>query len=71
MNCQRVGGKKRDMFYDDMWNMKYLKGFKWGHLKEKMEYDRKMREERLRVEVKRAKKEREGYEDKRQLAKRI
>ena len=28
LNNTRIGGKKRDYYHDDMWNMKYLKGFK-------------------------------------------
>ena len=28
LNNSRMGGKKRDYYHDDMWNLKYLKGFK-------------------------------------------
>lgn len=31
-----AGGKKRNFYHDDMWNIKYLKGFKWRHLTEKL-----------------------------------
>ena len=28
LNCQQIGGKKRhNLFYDDIWNIKYLSGF--------------------------------------------
>jgi len=30
-----LGGKKNSFFYSDIWNMKYLPGFKWQHLSEK------------------------------------
>jgi len=30
------GGKKRNFHHDVIWNIKYLKGFKWRHLTEKL-----------------------------------
>lgn len=36
MNIFIAGGKKRNFYHDDMWNIKYLKGFKWRHLTEKL-----------------------------------
>ena len=46
-----MGGKKRhNLFYDDLWNIKYLNKFKWEHLREKLEYDQKMREQRMKLE---------------------
>jgi ESF2/ABP1 family protein len=32
LNTQIVGGKKGSYYYDDVWNIKYLKKFKWHHL---------------------------------------
>lgn len=32
LNAQIVGGKIGSYYHDDMWNMKYLQGFKWGDL---------------------------------------
>jgi ESF2/ABP1 family protein len=32
LNTQIVGGKKGSYYYDDLWNIKYLKKFKWHHL---------------------------------------
>ena len=44
LNNQLIGGKKRkNAFHDDMWSIKYLSGFKWQHLTEKLVYDQKMR----------------------------
>ena len=37
------------MFYDDILNVKYLSGFQWSHLTEKLTYDQKMREQRLQT----------------------
>ena len=31
-----VGGKKRYYYHDDIWNIKYLPKFKWGHISEKL-----------------------------------
>ena len=31
-----VGGKKRYYYHDDIWNLKYLPKFKWGHISEKL-----------------------------------
>ena len=40
LNCQKVGGKKRhNNYHDDTWQLKYLSGFKWFHLTEKLAYD--------------------------------
>ena len=36
VNGTQVGGKKRNFYHDDMWTIKYLKGFKWRHLTEKL-----------------------------------
>lgn len=36
LNTTQIGGRKRDYYHDDMWNLKYLKGFKWDHLTEKI-----------------------------------
>lgn len=40
LNNQLVGGKKRhNKYHDDTWQLKYLSGFKWFHLTEKLAYD--------------------------------
>lgn len=40
LNGQLMGGKKRkNAFHDDTWSVKYLSGFKWSHLSEKLIYD--------------------------------
>ena len=45
LNAQAFGGKKRhNLFHDDLWTLKYLSGFKWSHLTEKLRYDQKVRE---------------------------
>jgi ESF2/ABP1 family protein len=32
LNNQPMGGKKRSAYCEDLWNIKYLKGFKWTNL---------------------------------------
>jgi ESF2/ABP1 family protein len=52
LNNNNIGGKKRhNLFYDDIWNIQYLSKFKWSHLTEKLVYDQKMREQRLKTEM--------------------
>ena len=58
LNNQQMGGKKRNnKFHDDRWNLRYLSGFKWANLTEKLVYDQKMREQRLKTDMSRANKE--------------
>ncbi|KAG6576222.1 pre-rRNA-processing protein ESF2 [Phytophthora cinnamomi] len=61
LNTTQIGGRKRDYYHDDMWNLKYLKGFKWDHLTEKIAYESRIRDQKLRMEIAQAKKENEAY----------
>jgi ESF2/ABP1 family protein len=36
LNGQPLGGKKRSQYRDDLWTIKYLKGFKWAQLTEEI-----------------------------------
>eukprot|EP01102_Stenamoeba_stenopodia_P018389 TRINITY_DN6734_c0_g1_i1.p1 TRINITY_DN6734_c0_g1~~TRINITY_DN6734_c0_g1_i1.p1 ORF type:complete len:248 (-),score=60.70 TRINITY_DN6734_c0_g1_i1:40-699(-) len=36
LNNTNIGGSKRNYYYDDLWNIKYLKDFKWHNLTEKI-----------------------------------
>ncbi|BCR96866.1 RNA-binding ATPase activator ESF2 [Aspergillus luchuensis] len=66
LNATIIGGKKGGWYHDDVWNMKYLKGFRWADLMEQVQRERSEREARKRVEDSRARKEDkvflEGYE---------
>ena len=69
LNNQLIGGKKRkNAFHDDRWNLRYLSGFKWRHLTEKLVYDQKMRQQRLKTDMARANKELAYYQEKAELA---
>ncbi|RLN05835.1 hypothetical protein BBO99_00002236 [Phytophthora kernoviae] len=61
LNTTQIGGRKRDYYHDDMWNFKYLKGFKWDHLTEKIAYENRIRDQKLRMEIAQSKKENEAY----------
>ncbi|KAJ3065745.1 RNA-binding ATPase activator esf2 [Quaeritorhiza haematococci] len=61
LNAQKIGGKKRSYYHDDLWNMKYLPRFRWGHLTEQMAYERAVRDQKLRAEMNQAKRENSFY----------
>ena len=47
-----------------MWNLKYLKGFQWSHLTEKISYERRVKQQKLRLEIAQANKSNEMYLEK-------
>lgn len=56
LNAQLVGGKKGGFYYDDLWNMRYLKGMAWDELmagirEERREEEGRRDEERRRIAV--------------------
>jgi len=61
LNNKQIGGKKRHFYREDIWNIKYLKKFKWRHLTEKIAYEKRVREQKLRLEMMQAKKENAEY----------
>jgi len=63
LNNTNLGGKKRFYYHDDIWNVKYLPRFKWGHISEKLAYEKAAREQRMRVEISQVKKETSFYLD--------
>lgn len=52
-----VGGKGRSVAHDTVWCCKYLHGFKWIHLMEQLQYEKKVEEQRLRAELSKVKKQ--------------
>ena len=61
LNGQIVGGKKSGFFHDIIWNIKYLKGFKWGDLTEKLTLEKRLRADRLKAEFAKNRKADEKY----------
>lgn len=61
LNGNIMGGKKGNYYHDDIWNIKYLKGFKWDDLTEQIARENKEHEARLRAEITKAKRENEGF----------
>lgn len=57
LNGNIIGGKKGGFYHDDLWNMKYLRGFKWAHLTEQISNENAERAARMREEVRRTKEE--------------
>ncbi|RHZ25464.1 hypothetical protein DYB31_006759 [Aphanomyces astaci] len=71
LNTTPIGGKKRSKYHDDMWNLKYLKGFQWTHLTEKVAYENRVRDQKLRLEVAQAAKENAAFLDRVDQAKKL
>jgi len=61
LNNQPMGGKKRSSHYSDLWSIKYLPKFKWDYLTEEAMYKRKVREQKMAIEISQAKRERDFY----------
>jgi ESF2/ABP1 family protein len=47
---------------EDLWSLRYLKGFKWDMLTEKVAYERRVREQKLRVEMAGASRQKKEFE---------
>eukprot|EP00241_Pyramimonas_parkeae_P010837 CAMPEP_0114231834 /NCGR_PEP_ID=MMETSP0058-20121206/4271_1 /TAXON_ID=36894 /ORGANISM="Pyramimonas parkeae, CCMP726" /LENGTH=249 /DNA_ID=CAMNT_0001343241 /DNA_START=291 /DNA_END=1040 /DNA_ORIENTATION=- len=61
LNGQNIGGKRFSKHHYDLWNLKFLKKFKWEHLTEELAYQKAVREQKLAVELRGAKRERDFY----------
>ena len=61
LNGRIVGGKKSGKFHDYIWTMKYLHGFKWPQLLELMNYEKRLRADKLKSEFSKLKKQDEKY----------
>ncbi|KAL2829170.1 hypothetical protein BDW59DRAFT_142232 [Aspergillus cavernicola] len=66
LNATIVGGRKGGWYHDDVWNLKYLTGYKWADLHEQIQRERSEKEAKRRIEDARARKEEkvflQGYE---------
>ncbi|KXT07969.1 hypothetical protein AC579_8600 [Pseudocercospora musae] len=61
LNGNIIGGKKGGYYHDDLWNIKYLKGFKWEHLTEQIQNENAERAARLKREIWRTRKENQRF----------
>ncbi|KAG6009606.1 RNA-binding ATPase activator esf2 [Claviceps maximensis] len=61
LNGQNIGGKKGSFFRDDVWNLVYLKGFKWLNLTEQITAENAERTSRMRAEISKATKENKTF----------
>ncbi|EKG10783.1 Nucleotide-binding alpha-beta plait [Macrophomina phaseolina MS6] len=61
LNARIIGGKKGGYYYDDVWNMRYLTGFKWHHLTEQIANENAERASRMRAEIARSTRENKEF----------
>ncbi|XP_045621610.1 activator of basal transcription 1-like isoform X2 [Procambarus clarkii] len=61
LNNQPVGGKKRNPYYDMLWNIKYLPRFKWAYLKQRLEYEREVHRQRMGAEISQVRRETDHF----------
>jgi ESF2/ABP1 family protein len=71
LNATAIGGKSTSFFSADLWNLKYLSGFKWKHLTEKIAYDNAVRRQKLQAEIAQAKREKDFYMERVEQHKRL
>lgn len=61
LNAQTIGGKKGNFYRDDIWTLKYLKGFKWHNLTEQIAAENAERSNRMMAEISRTTKENKEF----------
>lgn len=61
LNGNIIGGKKGNFYHDDLWNMKYLKGFKWNQLTEQIANENAERAARTQQEIRKTRKENKAF----------
>merc|ERR1712170_2311 len=61
-NGQLMKGKRGSKFYHDIWNLKYLKNFKWSQLKQKISLNKAIHKSKLTFELNLAKRENQFIE---------
>uniref|UniRef100_A0A182N4J8 Activator of basal transcription 1 n=1 Tax=Anopheles dirus TaxID=7168 RepID=A0A182N4J8_9DIPT len=64
LNMQPITNKKKSIFRDILWSMKYLSGFKWLHLNERLTYERAVAKEKMREQIQQIRKEVSYHETK-------
>ncbi|KNG51504.1 pre-rrna-processing protein esf2 [Stemphylium lycopersici] len=71
LNAQTMGGKKRGRWHDEVWNIRYLSGVKWGNLVEQIQNENAERAARLRFEIAQGKKENKAFLENMERGKRV
>ncbi|KAM7203865.1 hypothetical protein V8F20_003871 [Naviculisporaceae sp. PSN 640] len=61
LNATTIGGKKGGYYRDDLWNLLYLKGFKWNNLTEQIAAENAERQSRMRAEISKSTKENKEF----------
>lgn len=61
LNARTIGGKKGTYYHDDVWNLLYLKGFKWNNLTEQISAENAERASRMRAEISKTTKENKEF----------
>jgi ESF2/ABP1 family protein len=61
LNTRTIGGKKGTYYHDDVWNLLYLKGFKWHNLTEQIAAENAERASRMRAEISKTTKENKEF----------
>jgi ESF2/ABP1 family protein len=61
LNTRTIGGKKGTYYHDDVWNLLYLKGFKWHNLTDQIAAENAERASRMRAEISKTTKENKEF----------
>ena len=61
LNGQAISTKKKSPFSEAIWTIKYLHRLKWHHLNEQVAFDQRSKEQRLRMELGRVRREADFY----------
>ena len=61
LNGRTIGGKKGTYYHDDVWNLKYLTGFKWHNLTQQIAEENAERASRLKAEISKTTKENKEF----------
>ncbi len=57
LNGKPIGGNKKCIYRDELWNLKYLHKFKWNDLIENITMEKKIQEKKLKIEIAQSKRE--------------
>lgn len=63
LNAKPITTKKKSRFCDILWNLKYLSGFKWIHLSERLSYEKAVYRQKMQAEISQARKEANFFQE--------